>query len=268
MVTFSSPFRTVGLASLLAAIVLSTGFVGGVSTAEASYPRSYERLWNDNCLAWERILTPNTKCVYGDKTSQTVIALVGDSHMSHLFPAIERIAVARHWKLVVMVKVSCGFLDMRIRNLYLGREYTECATWNKNVVARLNKLKPTLTLVAQSRYAIHPVLASQRSNKAKGRAEGRMLRKVPGQVALIVDSPRRGQSSRGDMGAIEKVAAAYSGNSRINLTKDICKRWPCSASTHGITKFRDGEHLNAKFARAILGAQGRILDRALDSRLP
>ena len=182
-------------------IVLSSGFAGPASqpASAGTYGSTYERLWNDGCLAWERILTPNAKCVYGDKSSKVVIALVGDLHMSHLFPAIERVAIAHHWKLVVMVKVSCGFVDMRIRNLALGREYTECAKWNKAVVARLKALKPTLTLVAQSRYAIHNVLASQASDSAKGQAEGRLLVQVPGRVALIVDLPRKGQTSNGSM---------------------------------------------------------------------
>ncbi|MEO8570070.1 MAG: SGNH hydrolase domain-containing protein [Chloroflexota bacterium] len=264
------PRRLLSLAvtSFVAMTVLSSGLAAPVETATAaSYPSSYERLWGDNCLAWERVLTPKTTCVYGDRTSKVVVAVVGDSHISHLFPAIERIAIARHWKLVVMVKVSCGFVDMRIRNLHLGREYYECATWNRNVVARLNVLKPTLTLVAQSRYAIHQVLSSQSSNTAKGQAEGRLLKKVPGQVALIVDSPRRGQSSVGAMGAIEKVAGVYSGDSVINLTPDTCSRWPCPSSAGGITKFRDTEHFNAAWSRAMLGRPGGILDRAMDARL-
>lgn len=275
--------------SLIASIVLSTGLVFGVSSVSAASPANdRESLWTQHCLAWERITTPNTACVYGDKTSRVVVALVGDSHASHLFPAVERIAKAHHWKLVVMVKVSCGFADMRIRNSFLGREYTECAAWNRNVVQRLAILKPTLTLVAMSRQALHEVRSLDRSNSAKGLAVGRIIKKLPGQVAVIVDSPLarinvpacvayrgagrcaipKSTAFSQALGAIEKSAAASSSASLIDLTGATCAAWPCPVMVNGITVFRDSEHFTATFSRTVLGAPGGALDKALEVRLP
>lgn len=284
-----NPVLQFGVAVLLAAVVLSSGSPFGIASVSAARPADdKESLWTQQCLGWERTLTPNTKCVYGDKKSRVVVALVGDSHASHLFPAIERIAKARHWKLVVLVKISCGFADMRIRNIHLGREYRECATWNGNVIKRLKVLKPALTLILNSRRALHQVRSSDGSNAAKGRAVGRMMAKVPGQVAVIVDSPFAGIdvpkciASRGasrcaipkstgtsySLGAIEKAAVAYSRDSLIDLTVATCAKWPCPVVVKGITVFRDTEHLTATFARSVLGASGGTLDRALDARLP
>jgi hypothetical protein len=273
----SRPF-SFGRTSLLAAIVLASGLIFGVSTASAVSPATdKESLWTQHCLAWERTLTPNTACVYGDRASTVVVALVGDSHASHLFPAIERIARARHWKLVVLVKISCGFADMRIRNVHLGREYTECATWNRNVVKRLAVLRPALTLVAMSRRALHPVRAVDSTNTAKGLAVGRMIMKVPGQVAVIVDAPFRGANASYipkttalsySLGAIERIAVAYSRDWLINLTAATCPRWPCPVVVNRITKFRDTEHFTATFSRTVLGVPGGALDVALDAHLP
>jgi hypothetical protein len=36
-------------------------------------------------------------------------------------------AQARGWRIVPFVKVSCPFMDMRVRSNYFKREYTECA---------------------------------------------------------------------------------------------------------------------------------------------
>jgi hypothetical protein len=273
----SRPF-SFGRASLLAAIVLSSGLIFGVSSVSAVSPATdKESLWTQQCLAWERTITPNIACVYGDRVSKVVVALVGDSHASHLFPAIERIARARHWKLVVMVKISCGFADMRIRNVHLGREYTECATWNRNVVKRLAVLKPALTLVAMSRRALHPVRSVDSTNTAKGLAVGRMIMKVPGRVGVIVDAPYRGSNASYipkttalsySLGAIERIAVAYSGDSLINLTAATCPRWPCPVAVNRITKFRDTEHFTATFSRTVLGIPGGALDVALDAHLP
>jgi hypothetical protein len=262
---------SVGLTSLLAAIILSAGLFTGVTPVSAVSPASdKEVLWTQNCLGWERTTAPNTKCVYGDKSSKTVIALVGDSHASHLFPAIERLAKLRHWKLVVLVKVSCGFADMRIRNVALGREYRECATWNANVVKRLKVLKPALTIVAMSRAALHAVRSADSSNSAKGHAIAREISKVPGKVAVIIDSPVRGQRTAGytSMGVIEKVATTITHDTLISLTKATCSRWPCPLKVGSITKYRDSHHFTATFSRTILGAPGGALDKALRALLP
>jgi len=268
----SRPFSS-GRASLLAAIGLASGLIFGVSTVSAVSPATdKESLWTQHCLAWERTITPNTACVYGDRASRVVVALVGDSHASHLFPAR-----ARHWKLVVLVKISCGFADMRIRNLHLGREYTECTTWNRNVVKRLAVLKPALTLVAMSRRALHPVRSVDSTNTAKGLAVGRMIMKVPGQVAVIIDAPFRGANASYipkttalsySLGAIERIAVAYSRDWLINLTAATCPRWPCPVVVNRITKFRDTEHFTATFSRTVLGVPGGALDVALDAHLP
>jgi SGNH domain-containing protein len=270
MITFAKPLRSLGFALLLAVVALSSGMGFGVRPAMAVSPaKDKEVLWTQKCLAWERVTTPNKACVYGDRKSRVIVALVGDSHASHLFPAIEKVAKAHHWKLVVMVKVACGFLDMPIRNVALGRTYSECATWNKNVVKRLGVLRPALTIVVNSRRAIHPTRAADRSNKAKGKAVARMIAKVPGRVALIVDSPvaRQPNATYLSLGAIEKVAAKITGDRLISLTSATCSRWPCPSKVGSITKFRDYEHFTATFSRTVLGKSGGALDRALGSLL-
>jgi hypothetical protein len=166
---------------------------------------------------------------------------------------------------------------MRVRNLALGREYYECATWNRNVLARLATLRPALAVVAASRMAIHPVRSIDNTNTAKGLAVGRMLNRIPGAVSLIVDSPYRGGYTRyipksvalsRSLGTIEKVAVGYSHDPLINLTATICPVWPCPVVVGGITKYRDSHHLTATYSRTILGAPGRALDKALAARLP
>lgn len=275
--------------SLLVAIVLVTGSgLAASSVAAASPATDRESLWTQHCLAWERITTPNTACVYGDKTSRVVVALVGDSHASHLFPALDRIARANHWKLVVLVKVSCGFVDIRIRNIALGREYRECATWNRNVVKRLAVLRPALTVVAMSRRALHQVRAVDASNVAKGRSLARMIAQLPGRVAVIVDAPfarinvpaciagrgaarcaiPRTTALSSALGSIERTAVSWSGASLIDLTAATCASWPCPVVVHGVTVFRDMEHFTATFSRTVLGSPGGALDTALAALLP
>jgi len=272
----------------LLAVLLFSGVAPAVAPVAAASPATdRESLWTQRCLAWERVLTPNRACVYGDTSSRVVVALVGDSHASHLFPAIDRIAKAHHWKLVVMVKVSCGFVDIRIRNIALGREYRECATWNRNVLSRLSVLRPARTIVAMSRRAVHAIRSIDASSGAKGRSLARMIRQVPGPVTVIVDSPfarinvpvciaRRGAASCAipkatalsvGLGSIERTAAASSGASLVDLTRATCAAWPCPVVVRRMTVFRDEEHFTATYSRTVLGSPGGVLDKALVAHL-
>ena len=253
------------------AIPLSS--VTSMTTRAAAADR--ERLWADHCMGYEAAKVP-ARCVYGDTTATRTIALVGDSHMSHLFPGLNRAAQNIGWRLVVFVKVSCPFIDMRVTNLYLGREYTECAAWNRNVISRIAALKPALTLVAMSRFAIHPLAVADRTNARKGAAIGREIAKLFGKVAVIVDSPDAGRDMptclaahrsdirscaipetkalSGSLGAVERIATAATGDSLIDITSAYCSSYPCLPVRNGAIMYRDNRHLTATFARSLAPA--------------
>ncbi len=88
-----------------------------------------DRLRDDGCLAFERVVAP-PDCRYGAKRPVLTVALVGDSHAAQWFPALQRIAKHEDWRIQTFVKVSCPLIDMRVGNLALKREYRECASFN------------------------------------------------------------------------------------------------------------------------------------------
>src|SRR4029453_18002975 len=124
------------------------------------------------------------KCIYGVTDATYTVALVGDSHAGHWFPALERLAKHEGWRVVTFVKVACPFIDMRVTNLSLKREYRECAAFNEATLERLAALKPDLTLVSMSRIAIRPLDGREDTVAAKGAAVGRMLKRLPGPTLL------------------------------------------------------------------------------------
>jgi len=240
-----------------------------------------ERLRADHCLAFEDITKP-AKCVYGVKDSTFTIALVGDSHAAAWFPALERLAKHEGWRLMTFVKVSCPFIDMRVRNSLLKREYHECADFNEATVARLTTLEPDLTLVSMSRIAIHPFDPRNDTVAAKGAAVARMLAKVPGRTALIVDTPSahrdvpaclsahtddveacaipRSTAFRDSLGEVEQIAADASGAGRIDLTHRICiGDGSCPVVVNGLIIYRDKEHMTATFSRSLAPALGEAI---------
>ena len=239
-----------------------------------------ERLRADDCLAFEGVTTP-PDCVYGVKAASHTVALVGDSHAAQWFPALERVAKTRGWRILTFVKVACPFIDMRVGNIALKREYRECAAFNDATIKRLQAERPDLTLVSMSRFAIHPVLDRDKTVEAQGAAVGRMLDQIPGRVAVIVDTPDGGRDipaclSRHvadvracavshtlayalDQGAIERVAVKATGAGLIDLTTRVCRADPCPVVVDGMIVFRDPRHLTATFSRSL----APDLDRAI-----
>jgi hypothetical protein len=234
-----------------------------------------DRLRGDGCLAFESVVVP-PDCVYGVRDAAFTVALVGDSHAAQWFPALERLATHEGWRIATFVKVSCPFIDMRVGNLALKREYRECATFNQATIDRLARLRPDLTLVSMSRLAIHPLAAGDDATEAKGTAIGSMLARVPGRKALIVDTPAAGVdvpaclSAHPDnvdacaipdrtafadhQGAIERIGADTAGAAVIDLTAEVCDEDPCPVVVNRTIVFRDSEHLTATLSRSLAPA--------------
>jgi hypothetical protein len=213
-------------------------------------------------------------CVYGDPSGSTTIALVGDSHAAQWFPALEQIALARHWRLVPLTKLSCRFLDLRQYSRILQREYTECETWRGLVVRRLQTLKPDLVVVAVA-GGMEPMTPADGSATVQGQAVARLLRQVPGRLAIIVDTPQSSYDVPACLAAhladtracatsrsvafyhhwtLERTAAQLSGARLIDLSNDICPWDPCPAVLRGMIVYRDSFHLTATFSASLASA--------------
>ncbi len=229
-----------------------------------------EPLEDDGCLLGQPQVQP-PDCTYGDPNGTTVVALVGDSHAAHWFPAIEPIAKEHGWRLVPFIKLSCRFIDMPIYSFWLNRDYTECYQWRDLVVHRLKVLKPDLIIVS--------VIRDEETSRAadpdpvhQGEAMARLLEQLPGKVAIIVDTPssrfnvpaclskhrsdvRPCETARAtalgpDPGLVERTAAKDLGATLIDLTPLICPGARCPVVLDGMIVYRDSHHLTATFARS------------------
>jgi peptidoglycan/LPS O-acetylase OafA/YrhL len=93
-------------------------------------------IYNNNCHASFSAIRPKN-CVYGDATSSTVIGLYGDSHAAQWFPAFEKLAIKRNWKLITYTKRGCPPADIPTYSKVLGKIYKECAPWRENVLKQM-----------------------------------------------------------------------------------------------------------------------------------
>ena len=250
-------------------------------------PEDEELLRRNGCLQGEEATTPR-KCVFGDRSSTFVVALVGDSHASHWFPALNKVANVHDWRLVTFVKVSCPFTDIPVRNLQLKRAYRECARFNDNTVAALRRIKPDLVITALMRWQ-YPTRSSDESARAQGAGIARMLNRVPGNKVIIADVPfpshdvpaclsknlrdvRRCavaayRRTSGGSPARERIAAKRSSGAFIDFGRVICGRASgCPVVSNGMIVFRDTHHLTATYSRWLASAMDRALTKILRRR--
>jgi hypothetical protein len=240
-----------------------------------------EPLDRDGCSAGYLATRP-PDCAYGDRGSRTTLALVGDSHASQWFPALERIAEENGWRLVPFIKVSCRFVDLPMISRELKREYTECPIWREHVIDRLQELRPALVVVASAR-GMQPVLARDDDPRRQGDAMARLLARIPGRIAILVDTPQsrydvprclsghvrdiracetpRSYAFNWRHRLLEEAAAAASGAALVDLSDEICPRDPCPVVAGSTIIYRDPHHMTATFARSLVGALRKALPR-------
>ncbi|WP_432043069.1 acyltransferase family protein [Streptomyces cadmiisoli] len=90
-------------------------------------------------------------CVYGDRTSDKVVVLFGDSHAAQWFPALESLSRKHGWKLVSLTKSSCKTADVMI--VAQNRPYKACENWREDALNRIGRLRPELVVTSSSEAA-------------------------------------------------------------------------------------------------------------------
>jgi peptidoglycan/LPS O-acetylase OafA/YrhL len=105
-------------------------------------------IYNNNCHAGFSAIRPKN-CVFGNETSPIVVGLYGDSHAAQWFPAFEKVAIKRNWKLITYTKRGCPPAEIPTFSSVLGKVYKECAPWRRNVLDQMVTDGVQVVFVAQ-----------------------------------------------------------------------------------------------------------------------
>ncbi len=223
------------------------------------------------------------ECYYGDRDSNITVALFGDSHAEHWFPALNVIANDRHWRIITLLKSSCPVARVEVYNSALGREDAECHTWREAALSTIIKESPRLVILSE-KDAVVANISSAISHKVspsqweEGLHSTVSYLDVQGiKTLLIADTPR----ARSDIPTCLSRAAAHSWassdciihrNLAINLealkaessaVKDIpramlvdfaetfCPGETCEATAAGKVIYRDSNHMASSFAKGL-----------------
>jgi len=242
------------------------------------------RVYDDGCHLESAPTQAPGGCVYGDPASRTTIVLYGDSHAAQWFPAMQRIALGRRWRLVSLTKSSCSAADAPVYHDTLKRTYTECQAFQRSALGRIAQLSPALVVVASSfAYRLGDPSADQATSwRAGWDRTFAQLRATGTRVAAITDTPypntrvpsclsqrptaidRCGTSVQAALRGPEQRAIfqAYAREKAVTVIDPV--GWLCSdvcpAVVGNMIVYRDNSHLSTAYAE--------LLAPLLGARLP
>ncbi|RIK15432.1 MAG: hypothetical protein DCC50_08085 [Acidobacteria bacterium] len=126
--------------------VTRTGPVYPTSPPATNVLRREPTYYDDGCHVGLRGTTVLPGCLYGARSGSVQVAMVGDSHIGRLFPALEEIALREGWALRTYTKSACAFVDEP-----RGASYHECDTYNEALRDHLAEDPPDIVLTLAKR---------------------------------------------------------------------------------------------------------------------
>ncbi|HEX5849672.1 MAG TPA: acyltransferase family protein [Rubrobacter sp.] len=254
---------------------------------EAETKENRPRMYADGChLDLTEVEAP--RCVYGDPSSDTTVVLFGDSHAMQWFPALNRLADERGWRLVGITKSACPPAQVSIYNAGLRREYTECDRWRELTLDRIVQQEKPDLVVTSSLPTYKP---RENGKRLRGQAseeamvEGYAstledLRSTGASVALLEDVPHPDKNvpecvSR-SLDNLErcafprskalnvppvnpKAAEKVEGVRLIDPTPVVCPEKSCPSVIGDALVYRNGAHLTATYVRSMTPWLGKQL---------
>jgi peptidoglycan/LPS O-acetylase OafA/YrhL len=226
-------------------------------------------------------------CAYGSSTSHTTVMLVGDSHAAQWFPALERAAKVRRWRLVSLTKSTCPPVQLSLWSPVLGRPYRECEQWRATMLERIRAQRPAVVVFGAARH-YSDVYHLQVYGPAwiSGLAEMvRQVRATGARVVVLGPTPKpRGDvpnclsehlqnavactqplaaavDARG-VGA-ERRAVLQAGGSYVDVRPWVCTRSTCAVMVGNLLAYRDDNHLSTPYSTWLSPLLAFELDEAI-----
>ena len=256
---------------------LSDSFFNSLSAIPTDMPKPYK----DRCHVQQNLTSTTASCLYGNLNSKSTVILFGDSHALTWFPAIEKLAIAKKWRLLSLTMSSCWPATLPAWNPVTNVLMNNCAIWRKNALKEIALVKPYLTFVAGTRgFATIDSTGAILAGDARTEAWRigialtlNAIKKVSKNTVLVSDTPVAtsilpgclGGSPESIMGCTTPVTSAidtlWLTTERdlaqslnilwVNPTTWVCNTDPCSPIANETAIYRDGGHLTASFSRQL-----------------
>jgi hypothetical protein len=233
----------------------------------------------DGCQL-DRSQTESPECVYGNPSSRTSVVLFGDSHAMHWFPALNKIAKERDWRLVGLTKSACPPAEVHRYIASLRRVYSECDAWREQTLRRIVQEEHPQMVVTSMNSPYQVIqdgrqLGREASSRALEEGYVSTLEKLRGsgtEVVVIGDishpdkdvprcvsrslerlrdcaTPRSKAFGRPMVNA--RAASRAAGAHFIDPTPVLCLERVCPAVIGDALVYRNGAHLTPTYVRTL-----------------
>jgi peptidoglycan/LPS O-acetylase OafA/YrhL len=253
-------------------------------------------LFNAHCLTVAGV-TKVSECEYGDRLSNTVAVLFGDSHAEHWFPALQTIAKEKHWRLVTLLKSSCPAARVNVYSVMLKRADTECSSWREKALERIAQMQPYAVIISESDGRVaSDIWERGRASSIPPENWGEGLRSTLGyldshslKTLVIADVPRaefdvpiclsraaahhwaaqeclllRSLALNENARRAETIAVSgFRSVRRADFTDRFCTDAVCRSVIDGQVVYRDANHLTSTFAQTLAPFLGHEIDNAV-----
>jgi len=236
-----------GIAQTTTSSILVDGKPVTLASIE-SRPTPYE----DGChLNYHESISPI--CEFGNLSSSKTVVLYGDSHAVQWFPALEKLANEKGFKLITLTKSACPSIDV-IRESVGAFKMSNCAAWRENAISRIKQAKPDLIILSSFE---HFVPEGDPRNVNQWWADGSIrtyetLKSLSPKLIYILDTPLPTRNIPDCL--VSTSADKCLANSEIGLPQvapfEIIepKEWlcqaVCSAIVRGTVAYRDASHIS------------------------
>jgi len=249
----------------------------------------------DRCHTQQNLAQNIAPCTYADLKSKTTIVLFGDSHALSWFPAIEKLAIAKQWKLVSLSMSSCWPADIPAWNSTKNERMDNCEIWRTSALKRIASIKPAMVFVAGTKG-----FSTLEENGEVSVGQSRVqiwrdgmtrtiktIKKSTPHVIILSDTPAAidnpAQCMQSHVQSLMKCShptaeaisvtwlteerniAAQTGSIWINPTEWICNTDPCSLISGNYLIYRDAGHLTASFSKTLEAPLWQALSSQLNA---
>lgn len=262
--------------------------------AKSDRPLAYK----DRCHTQQNLSPSTMPCIYGDTSSNTTIALFGDSHALSWFPAMNILAKKNGWKLLSLTMSACSPSDIPAWNPSNNSVMRNCALWRTDSLRRIVAAKPLVVVVAGTRgfetIDSHGKLLLGDARNAAWRAGMQrtvdQLKLASQHVIYIGDAPQSlvdppvclSAHPNNALDCATPLAKAIATDWLVQETAMtiqekiafidpglwICPTSPCPVVLGNILIYMDGGHLTATFSAALAGKLRKAISVATGIPLP
>jgi hypothetical protein len=212
--------------------------------------------------------TKSGYCTYGNKNSSTTIVLYGDSHAAQWFPALEKLANERGFKLVSLTKSACPAVDSK-RPDQGAFKMVHCTKWRQNSIARIAKIRPMAVITSSFQYFTP---ANTKVSRSQWWSDGqrKLLKDLQGSTAHLIyisDTPRPLRDIPNCLASRNSSSCDSTEKSRVSIvsgfqvvdpTPWLCASY-CPAIVDGTVAYRDASHISVQMAVKLLPKLEEVL---------